>query len=75
LRDGRLAGAGLDVTDPEPLPVAHPLWGLPNVIITPHVGGDSDGHMERMWLLFEENLRRFASGDRLLSVVDKQRGY
>lgn len=75
LRDGRLAGAGLDVTDPEPLPANHPLWGLPNVIITPHVGGDSDGHMGRMWLLFEENLRRFANGDRLLSVVDKQRGY
>lgn len=75
LREGRLAGAGLDVTDPEPLPAEHPLWGMPNVIVTPHVGGDSDGHMGRMWLLFEENLRRFAAGDRLLSVVDKARGY
>ena len=75
LRDGRLAGAGLDVTDPEPLPVDHPLWALPNVIITPHLGGDSDGHMGRMWLLFQENLRRFATGDRLLSVVNKERGY
>ena len=75
LREGRLAGAGLDVTDPEPLPAGHPLWGMSNVIITPHVGGDSDGHMERMYLLFEENLRRFAAGDPLLSVVDPARGY
>lgn len=75
LQDGQLAGAGLDVTEPEPLPAAHPLWAMPNVIVTPHVGGDSDGHMERMWRLFEENLRRFAAGDRLLSVVDKRRGY
>jgi phosphoglycerate dehydrogenase-like enzyme len=75
LRDGRIAGAGLDVTDPEPLPVDHELWGMPNVIITPHIGGDSDGHMERLWLLFRENLRRFANGEPLLSVVDKRRGY
>ena len=75
LRGGRLAGAGLDVTDPEPLPPDHPLWDLPNVIVTPHVGGDSDGHMARMWQLFEENLRRFAAGDRLLSVVNKTSGY
>lgn len=75
IQDGRIAAAGLDVTDPEPLPTEHPLWRLPNVIITPHIGGDSDGHMSRMWLLFEENLRRFTAGDRLLSVVDKERGY
>ncbi len=75
LQSHRLGGAGLDVTDPEPLPADHPLWGLPNVIITPHSGGDSDGQQERLWQLFEENLRRFAAGDRLLSVVDKARGY
>jgi phosphoglycerate dehydrogenase-like enzyme len=75
LLDGRLAGAGLDVTDPEPLPTDHALWSLPNVIITPHIGGDSDAHMERMWSLFRENLRRFAVGDPLLSVVDRARGY
>jgi phosphoglycerate dehydrogenase-like enzyme len=75
LRAGRIAGAGLDVTDPEPLPADHELWGMPNVIITPHVGGDSDGHMERLWLLFRENLRRFVNGEPLLSVVDKQPGY
>lgn len=75
LREGRIAGAGLDVTEPEPLPPDHELWGMPNVIITPHIGGDSDMHMERMWLLFEENLRRFVEGERLLSVVDLERGY
>ena len=75
LRAGRIAGAGLDVTEPEPLPVDHELWGMPNVIITPHLGGDGDGHMERMWLLFRENLRRFVNGEPLLSVVDKRRGY
>jgi len=76
LRDGRIGGAGLDVTDPEPLPSDSPLWSMPNVIITPHVGGgESDGDMKRLWVLFEENLRRFATGGRLLSVVDKARGY
>lgn len=75
LESGRLAGAGLDVTEPEPLPEDHPLWGMSGVIITPHVGGDSDGHMERMYLLFEENLRRFAAGEPLLSVVDRSQGY
>ena len=75
LRNGRIAGAGLDVTEPEPLPVDHELWGMPNVLITPHLGGDGDGHMERMWLLFRENLRRFVNGEPLLSVVDKRRGY
>ncbi len=75
LRDGRLAGAGLDVTEPEPLPADHVLWGMKNVIITPHLGGDSDDHMERLWLVFQENLRRFANGEKLLSVVNKERGY
>jgi phosphoglycerate dehydrogenase-like enzyme/glyoxylase-like metal-dependent hydrolase (beta-lactamase superfamily II) len=75
LREGRIAGAGLDVTEPEPLPADHELWDMPNVLITPHLGGDGDGHMERMWLLFRENLRRFVNGEPLLSVVDKRRGY
>jgi phosphoglycerate dehydrogenase-like enzyme len=75
LGEGRIAGAGLDVTEPEPLPTDHDLWGMPNVFITPHIGGDSDAHMERMWLLFQENLRRFVDGEALLSVVDQERGY
>jgi phosphoglycerate dehydrogenase-like enzyme len=75
LKSGRLAGAGLDVTEPEPLPAGHELWDLPNVIITPHIGGDSEQHMNRMFLVFRENLRRFVAGEKLLSVVDISRGY
>ncbi len=72
---GRLAGAGLDVTDPEPLPADHPLWRTPGVIITPHVAAGSDLRSERLWIVMRENLRRYAAGDRMLSVVDVERGY
>jgi phosphoglycerate dehydrogenase-like enzyme len=75
LNDGQLAGAGLDVTDPEPLPEGHPLWSSPRVIITPHVGGRSDRGRERLYLLVRENLRRYVAGEPMLSVVDIQRGY
>jgi len=74
LVSGKLAGAGLDVTDPEPLPPNHPLWQMPNVIITPHV---SAGGFDREWLRFiiEENLRRYVAGATLLNEVDPSRGY
>jgi len=75
LESGGIAGAGLDVTDPEPLPAGHPLWRLPNVIITPHISGMSDGAAERLYTLMEENLRRYVAGERMLSVVDVERGY
>lgn len=75
LEAGELAGAGLDVTDPEPLPEGHPLWSAPRVIITPHVGGRSDRGRERLYLLVRENLRRYVAGEPLLSVVDIERGY
>jgi phosphoglycerate dehydrogenase-like enzyme len=75
VRSGHLAGAGLDVTDPEPLPKGHPLWKLENVIITPHIAGRSDGEQARYMALFKENLRRFGAGLPLLNVVDKQKGY
>lgn len=75
LEENRLAGAGLDVTQPEPLPADHRLWSLPNVIITPHVGSTSDWERERTWILFRENLRRFVAGEPLLSVVDKKAAY
>ena len=75
LNDGQLAGAGLDVTDPEPLPEGHPLWTAPRVIITPHVGGRSDRGRERLYLLVRENLRRYVAGEPMLSVVDIERGY
>ncbi|HYK89928.1 MAG TPA: D-2-hydroxyacid dehydrogenase [Acidobacteriota bacterium] len=70
-----LAGAGLDVTDPEPLPKGHALWKFENVIITPHIAGRSDGEQRRYVELFKENLRRFGAGETLLNVVDKQKGY
>ncbi len=75
LESKHLAGAGLDVTDPEPLPKGHPLWKFENVIITPHIAGRSDGERARYMELFKENLRRFAAGETLLNIVDKQKGY
>jgi phosphoglycerate dehydrogenase-like enzyme len=75
LESGQIAGAGLDVTDPEPLPAEHALWKAPNVIITPHYAAWSDIGRERRWLLYRENLRRFVAGEPLLSVVDPKRGY
>ncbi len=75
LRDGDIAGAGLDVTDPEPLPSDHPLWSAPRVIITPHVAALSQETIVRIQLLVAENLKRYVAGDPLLSVVDIKRGY
>jgi len=75
LKSGQLAGAGLDVTEPEPLPADHPLWQLPNVIITPHVAATSDRVFARVFLVAQENTRRYVAGERLLSVVDTARGY
>jgi len=75
LSKGEIAGAGLDVTDPEPLPEGHPLWQAPNLIITPHYAAWSDIGRERRWLLYRENLRRFVAGEPMLSVVDPERGY
>jgi len=75
LVNGRIAGAGLDVTDPEPLPENHPLWNAPNLIITPHFAAWSDDESNLHWLLYRENLRRFAAGEKLLSVVDPEKGY
>jgi phosphoglycerate dehydrogenase-like enzyme len=75
LSGGEIAGAGLDVTDPEPLPDGHPLWKAPNLIITPHYAAWSDIGRERRWLLYRENLRRFVAGEPMLSVVDPERGY
>ena len=68
LNSGRIT-AGLDVTDPEPLPAGHPLWSTKNVIITPHVGGDSEAFTPRGRKLVEEQLARYASGQPLLNIV------
>jgi phosphoglycerate dehydrogenase-like enzyme len=75
LNNGTIAGAGLDVTEPEPLPKDHPLWKAKNIIITPHMSAQSDlGQIGRQ-LILREQLRRFAAGDKLLSVVDVKKGY
>jgi phosphoglycerate dehydrogenase-like enzyme len=71
----RLAGAGLDVTDPEPLPKGDPLWKFPNVVITPHTAGGSDNLEARLDHLVKENIRRFGAGLGLMNVVDKKEGY
>jgi phosphoglycerate dehydrogenase-like enzyme len=75
LETGQIAGAGLDVTDPEPLPEGHPLWSAPRVLISPHTAGRSDKSRDRLYLLVQENLRRYVAGEPLLSVVDIERGY
>jgi phosphoglycerate dehydrogenase-like enzyme len=75
LDDRRLAGVGLDATDPEPLPKGHPLWKFPNVIITPHVSGGSDNLEMRLNNLVRENIRRFGAGLPLFNVVDKKEGF
>lgn len=75
LNQRTIAGAALDVTDPEPLPPNNPLWSAPNLIITPHVSNDSDFGIESRLELVKENVRRYLAGDKLLSVVDSSRGY
>ncbi len=75
LRGGRLAGAALDVTEVEPLAPDSPLWDAPNLIITPHLAGDSWQKERRCVEIFKENLLRFSKGEPLLNVVDKRRGY
>jgi phosphoglycerate dehydrogenase-like enzyme/glyoxylase-like metal-dependent hydrolase (beta-lactamase superfamily II) len=71
LQEQRIAGAGLDVTDPEPLPEGHPLTKLPNVVISAHFADRSPEGAERQWRLWRENIRRFVAGEPLLCVVDK----
>lgn len=75
LEEGRIAGAGLDVVDPEPLPADHPLWKAPNLIITPHISSRSDLQSEKRWILARENLRRYVAGGKMLSEVDLEREY
>ncbi len=75
LRSKTIAGAAVDVTDPEPLPSDHPLWKLDNVLITPHMSGRTEERYHLAWLLLLENTRRFAAGEPLLNVVNKKAGY
>lgn len=75
LQAGKLFGAGLDVTDPEPLPKDNPLWGVRNVIITPHVSAAGADSPQRTMIIAVENLRRYVAGEPLLNVVDMRKGY
>ena len=75
LQDGIIAGAGLDVVDPEPLPDDHPLWQIHNVIITPHIAGNAPERAARNQTAILENLKRFSQGQALASAVDKSSGY
>ncbi|KAK0259913.1 MutS protein 1 [Friedmanniomyces endolithicus] len=74
LKDGTIAAAALDVTDPEPLPKDSELWDMPNVTITPHVSGVGSSYAERSFELFKTNLERREKGERLLNVVRRDRG-
>lgn len=75
LDEGLIWGAGLDVTDPEPLPAGHPLWTHPRVIVTPHTAGGSPRRAGRAIATFCENLRRLRTGQPLLALIDKHKGY
>lgn len=75
LREGRLAGAGLDAHAVEPLPADSPLWDLPNVIVTPHNGATTEGTAARGRVIALDNVARWAAGEPLRNVVDPARGY
>lgn len=70
LRDGTIAAAALDVTDPEPLPPDDPLWDLPNLLLTPHISGAVEGYGHRATEIFIENLARYCRGEALENIVD-----
>lgn len=75
LHEGRLAGAGLDVTEVEPLPADNALWTCPNIIITPHCSPSSEQTIGNVTNIIKENLRRFVAGEQLTNIVDKKLGY
>ncbi len=75
LRNDVIGGAGLDVTDPEPLPAGHPLWTLPNCIITPHVGNTPEMAIPLLAERIATNVRRYADDEELVGLVDVEAGY
>jgi phosphoglycerate dehydrogenase-like enzyme len=75
LKDGAIGGAGLDVTDPEPLPEGHPLWDLPNCIITPHTANTLEMAQPILSARIADNIRRFIAGEPLVGLVDPKLGY
>jgi phosphoglycerate dehydrogenase-like enzyme len=75
LQQGVIGGAALDVTDPEPLPAGHPLWSMPNCIITPHVGNTPEMAIPLLSERIAGNVRRFAAGEALIGPIDFELGY
>jgi phosphoglycerate dehydrogenase-like enzyme len=76
IQSGEIAGCGLDVYEVEPLPADHPLWTMPNVLLTPHIAvKDAENIPERRYQILLENARRFAAGEPLRNVVDKAAWY
>ena len=75
LQSGRIAGAGIDAFEEEPLAPKSPLWSMPNVVITPHVAGVSAGVLVGLKAIFKENLRRYLAGEDFLYVCDKKEGF
>ncbi len=75
LRNGQIAGAGLDVTEKEPLSADSPLWDAPNLIITPHRAGASQHRPRMVFEFFYKNLERYLKGERPVAIVDKRKGF
>jgi D-3-phosphoglycerate dehydrogenase len=75
LREGRIGGAALDVTDPEPLPDGHPLWTLPNALVTPHIANPEAALTRQLAERVRENVARLAAGEALIAPIDAERGY
>lgn len=75
IEQGHIGGAGLDVTDPEPLNPEHKLWGLENVIITPHMAGSSPNAGARTLNVFEDNLADYIAGKKMINEIDFDKGY
>jgi phosphoglycerate dehydrogenase-like enzyme len=75
LAEGRIGGAALDVTDPEPLPDGHPLWTEPRALITPHTANPPEALARALAGRIEENVARYGAGEELIAVVDVEAGY
>jgi phosphoglycerate dehydrogenase-like enzyme len=75
LNAGEIAGAALDVFEQEPLPAGHPLWTMPNVLLTPHMAGYGPYLNDRRFQIMLDNCRAFAAGGTLRNVVDKARWF
>jgi phosphoglycerate dehydrogenase-like enzyme len=75
LRAGQIAGAGIDVTEVEPLAPESPLWDAPNIILTPHRAGASQHRPRKVFEFFLAQLERYLKGEPVLNIVDKRKGY